>query len=150
MTEEKSQDPNDIPEEERFAELLAMLALAEGWVDTKPAGGTMEGLQDAATEASIETLNDENADENEENEVMKAFFISIIGEAAGACFTLGYFVGSGVVGAGIVGGLICIAFSGIFIGAGILVGSLAVSIYLYGFDEGISKWGKFWGGLFGI
>ena len=41
---------NEKSELERLIELFAMLALAEGWVDTEPAGGTFDNLQDAATE----------------------------------------------------------------------------------------------------
>jgi RHS repeat-associated protein len=45
-------------EEERMLELLAMIALAEGLIDTKPAGGTHDSLQDAATSTLTQAIED--------------------------------------------------------------------------------------------
>jgi len=48
---------------------------------------------------------------------------------------------------GIAVGVVCIAFASIFVVAGVFIGSLILSVAVYGVDEGLAKWGGFWGGL---
>ena len=146
MTEEQSQDPpGNKSEEERIAELLAMLALAEGWIDTKPAGGTFSNLKDQSTEALKSELEESQQDGGRLDEGLD-ILVSLIGALGGAALLV---TGLGIATKGTLfmaaglGGLFAVAFLGAPASAAVFAATLVIGALTFATGAGLIVVGSY-------